>query len=272
MLRQRVIVTAILLPIGLALIVLGGVAFTLFIALILAIAAWEYAKIFKNGSHQPAEVIVIVGTAALTIGRGISGFQHVDWILGLIIIASMIYHMIAYERGRDKAGTDFSITISGIVYVGWLGAYLVSLRNLPNGAWWFMVSLPSIWAADSGAYFYGIRYGKRKLSPRLSPKKTVEGYLAGVVCGPIFGVAFSALAISQVGGEVGFSLLRGGILGLILAIFTTLGDLGESMFKRQFGVKDSSHLLPGHGGVFDRIDSWIWGASISYYIITLFFN
>jgi phosphatidate cytidylyltransferase len=271
MLRQRVIVTAILLPIGLLLIYFGGIPFMLFIALILGLASWEFAKLYYKGGFKPSGIMTVIGAVAITLGRGLSGFENEGWILGVFILVSMLYHMIAYERGREQAGTDFSITLSGILYVGVIGAYLLSLRNLPDGGWWFMVALPSVWAADTGAYFYGRKYGRRPLSPRLSPKKTLEGYIAGILSGPIIGVAFSYLAISQVGPDAGFTPLRGAILGLILGVIAPLGDLGESMIKRQFGVKDSSNLLPGHGGAFDRIDSWLWGSIIGYYIITWFF-
>jgi len=271
MLRQRVIVTAVLLPIGLLLIYFGDVPFMLFITLILGIASWEFAKLFFAGGFKPSGVIVVIGAVAITLGRGLSGFENEGWILGGFILTSMLFHMICYERGRDQAGTDFAITLSGTLYVGVIGAYLVSLRDLPNGGWWFMVALPSVWAADTGAYFYGRKWGRRPLSPRLSPKKTLEGYIAGIISGPIIGVAFSYLAISQVGHGAGFTPLRGAVLGLILAVMAPLGDLGESMIKRQFGVKDSSNLLPGHGGAFDRIDSWLWGSVIAYYIITWFY-
>lgn len=271
MLRQRVLVAAVLLPIGLTLIYFGGYAFMIFVTILLALAAWEYAKLFKVGGFHPAGVWVVIGTIAVAIGRGITGFETSHWILGIFVLVSMIFHMVAYERGRDQAGTDFAITISGAIYVGWLGAYLVSLRNLPNGAWWFMVALPSVWAADSGAYFYGRKFGRHQLSPRLSPKKTWEGYIAGIPSGVIIGMAFAFWASTQLGLEAGITPLRGAILGLVLAVVTPLGDLGESMIKRQVGIKDSSNLFPGHGGAFDRIDSWIWGATISYYIITGFF-
>jgi len=271
MLRQRVLVTAILLPIGLVMIYLGGYVFMLFIALILAIASWEYGRLFKTGGFQPASVLVILGTIAITIGRGVDGFESSHWILGIFVLASLLFHMLAYERGRDQAGTDFAISLSGALYIGWIGAYLVSLRDLPNGMWWFMVALPAVWGADSGAYFYGRKFGSHKLSPRLSPKKTWEGYIAGVFSGLIIGLVFAVLAKSQVPVEAGITPLRGAVLGLVLSVLTPLGDLGESMIKRQFGVKDSSNLLPGHGGAFDRIDSWIWAAILSYYIISWFF-
>jgi len=271
MLRERVLVTAVLLPVGLTLVYFGGYPFMILVTFFLAVAAWEYANLFKVGGFQPAWVLAVIETIAIAVGRGLTGFDTSHWILGVFILTSMIFHLVAYERGRDQAGTDFAITISGAVYVAWLGSYLISLRTLPNGFWWFMVALPSIWAADSGAYFYGRKFGKHPLSPRLSPKKTWEGYIAGIPAGVIIGMAFAFWAYSQLGPEAGITPLRGALLGMVLSMVTPLGDLGESMIKRQVGMKDSGKLFPGHGGAFDRIDSWIWGATISYYIITGFF-
>lgn len=271
MLRQRVLVTAVLLPVGLVLIYVGGIPFMLFITLFLGVAAWEFGQLFKKGGFQPSSILLVLGTVGITLGRGLTGFNDADWTLGLYVLLVTGYHLVAYERGRDQAGTDFAITLSGALYIGWLGAYLISLRDLPNGMAWFLVALPSLWAADSGAYFYGRKFGRHKLSPRLSPKKSWEGYFAGIITGILIGIAFSAIARSQLPPSAGFTVLRGGILGLVLAVVTPLGDLGESMIKRQVGVKDSSKLFPGHGGAFDRIDSWIWGAILSYYIITWFF-
>ena len=134
-----------------------------------------------------------------------------------------------------------------------------------------MVALPAIWFADSGAYFYGRVYGRRKLSPRLSPKKTWEGYIAGIVIGILGSTAFAAMWQLPAGPETAITPLRGAILGLVLSVIAPLGDLGESMIKRQFGIKDSSNLIPGHGGAFDRIDSWLWAGVVGYYIITWLF-
>ena len=243
----------------------------LFIALLLGVAAWEYAKLFNIGNFQPSGIITVLGTVAIILGRGITAFESAHWILGSFILVSMIYHLVAYEQGRDQSGIDFTITISGALYLGWIGSYFLSLRDLPNGMWWFMIALPSVWAADTGAYFIGSKFGKHKFVPRLSPKKTWEGYIAGIITGPLIGLAFAALAMTQVQPDAGVTLLRGSVLGFILAVFTPLGDLGASMFKRQFGVKDSSNLFPGHGGAFDRVDTWIWAAIISYYIISWFY-
>lgn len=270
MLRTRVLVAAVLLPIGLFIIYQGDWFFAVFVALILAIAAWEYSHIFQVSGFQPATIIAIIGAASLAIGRAWDRFESAPWIISLVVLVSMTYHLVAFERGRDKAATDFAVTLSAVFYLGWLGAYLISIRMLPEGFWWLLLVLPIVWLADSGAYFIGRAYGRHKLSPRLSPKKTWEGYLGGVLVGTLGGVGLVYLWGMWAGPAFSISPLQGALLGFVLSTITTLGDLGESMIKRQVGVKDSSNLLPGHGGAFDRIDSWLWAGVISYYVITWF--
>jgi len=129
-----------------------------------------------------------------------------------------------------------------------------------------------VWAGDIGAYSIGAAYGKHKMTPRLSPKKSWEGYFAGVFTSIIVGTFF-AYVFSSLGPQPLHDLinpLQGGLLGLMIGVFVPLGDLGESMFKRQGGLKDSSNIFPGHGGFLDRIDSWIWGAAIGYFMIQFF--
>ena len=271
MLVSRLLVTIVLLPIGLLAINYGGWPYNLLVTLLLVLASWEYVLLFRAGGVQPAGLLIPIGTLLLILGRIWDGFQSAPWLASLLILAVMTYHMIAYERGREQAGTDFAVTLSGIFYLGWMGAYLVSLRALPEGKWWVLLVLPAVWLADSGAYFVGVRFGRRKFSPRLSPKKTWEGYLAGVVTGTL-GAALLAL-VWRLGSGPGteISFWRAALLGLVLSVLTPLGDLGESMIKRQVGAKDSSNLIPGHGGVFDRIYSWLWAGVIGYYVIVWFF-
>lgn len=268
MLIKRVVVVIFLLPIGLAGILTGGWAYNLGIALILALAAWEYVWLMNAGGFQPSGVLVVGGAVLLALGRGLNGFASGSALLSLLVLLSMAYHLAAYEGGRDQSGSDFGITLGGIVYLGWIGAYFISLRSLPDGKWWVLLVLPVIWIADSGAYFVGVRFGRHRLSPRLSPKKSWEGYLGGVATGTLAG-ALLAWAWAELASPAWITTWQGALLGFILATLTTLGDLGESMIKRQVGAKDSSHLLPGHGGVFDRIDSWLWGAVIGYYLAVI---
>jgi phosphatidate cytidylyltransferase len=160
--------------------------------------------------------------------------------------------------------------VAGIAYIGWVGSYLLDLRQLPGGVWWWLLVLPIVWASDTGAYAIGATYGRHKMSPRLSPKKSWEGYFAGIFTSVLIG-AFFSYAFSSMGPLGGLiNPLQGGLLGLFIGAIAPLGDLGESMLKRQGGLKDSSNIFPGHGGFLDRIDSWIWGAAIGYFIIQFF--
>jgi len=267
MLVKRLLVTIILLPVGMAAILAGGWYLTALVAVFMCLAAWEYVELFRAGGLQPAGVLVIGGTLILLLGRNFNGFESAAWMISLVILLSMAYHLVAYERGRDQAGTDFGLTLAGIFYIGWFGAYFISLRNLPEGKWWILVVLPAVWFADTGAYFIGKRFGRHKLSPRLSPNKTWEGYLGGIVAGVLLTALFAAIWRVGAGPNSAITPLRGALVGLVMGILPTLGDLGESMIKRQVGVKDSGSLLPGHGGAFDRIDSWLWAVVLGYYMI-----
>ena len=267
MLGKRVLVAVILLPIGLAAIVAGGWYLTALVAVFMGFAAWEYVTMFRTGGLSPAGFLVVIGAILLVIGRNYNGFESAPWMISFLILLAMSYHLVTYERGRDAAGTDFAITLGGIFYIGWIGAYFISLRSLPEGQWWMFVVLAGVMLADSGAYFIGRKFGRHKLAPRLSPKKTWEGYLGGILIGVPLTALLAALIQMGVGAASGITPLRGMLVGLVMALVPTLGDLGESMIKRQVGVKDSGNILPGHGGAFDRVDSWLWAVVIGYYMV-----
>jgi phosphatidate cytidylyltransferase len=267
MLTKRLLVAIVLLPIGMAAILAGGWYLTALVAIFMCLAAWEYVNLFRANGLQPTGVLVVGGTLALLLGRNINGFESASWLISLLILLAMTFHLLAYERGRDQAGTDFTVTLAGIFYIGWFGAYFISLRSLPEGKWWILVVLPAVWFADTGAYFIGKRFGRHLLSPRLSPKKTWEGYLGGILVGVPLTAAIAALWRLGAGALSAITPGRGALMGLVMGILPTLGDLGESMIKRQVGVKDSGNLLPGHGGAFDRIDSWLWAVVLGYYLV-----
>lgn len=267
MFLKRTLVVILLLPIGLAAIFLGGWYFVALVAIVLLLAGFEYAQLFQDGDYRPSSWIILGGILLMVLSRSFYGFDSSPWIFSLLILVSMAVHLFAYERGRDRAATDFAITLSGVFYVGWLGSYLISLRELEQGLWWVLLVLVAVWLADAGAYIVGKALGKHKITPRLSPGKTWEGYFGGIVTGTV-GTILLALFFQHFGKLVSENLIiQAAGLGVLLSSVTILGDLGESMIKRQVGKKDSGSLLPGHGGVFDRIDSWLWAGVLGYYLI-----
>ena len=270
---RRTLTALVLAAIGLPGIIYGGVFYFVLMTIFLVGGAWEYARMYRAVHYEPHEILTVGGVLAIATARVFFVDAAMPLFAALILLA-MTVHLIAFERGRDQAALDFCVTVAGIVYVGWLGSYLLDLRNhFENlGGWWLMIVLPIVWAGDTGAYSIGAVYGKHKMSPRLSPKKSWEGYFAGVftsvIVGAFFSYAFSSLGHRPLNGMI--NPMQGALLGLLIGAVAPLGDLGESMLKRQSGLKDSSNIFPGHGGFLDRIDSWIWGAAIGYFVIQIF--
>lgn len=269
---KRTATALALLVVGFPVILFGGIPYFLFIGFLLTAAAWEYVEMFRaagsiclvNGSARWLVIAAVAATAAVR-------FFHLTTIIPVLtisVLALMAFHLVDYERGADHAGLDFSVSVSALVYLGWVGAYLFDLRQLENGGWWVMFVLPCVWLADTGAFMLGAAYGKHRMTPRLSPKKTWEGFAAGAFTAMLAG-GFLAYAYST-WGPLHLSIWVGAVFGLVVGLLTPLGDLGESMFKRQAGMKDSGNIFPGHGGVFDRIDSWLWAAVLGYYFIIWF--
>lgn len=266
MLRERIAVALLILPLGMWIISEGGWLYTAVITMILCLAVVEYGGLFRNRGSRPAIPLMVVGVAMLAVGRHIAAFDWAAEMLALSCLAGMLWHLVDFERGAPSAGSDFTVTLSGLFYVGWIGAYLISLRDLAGGTWWFMTAMTAIWLADSGAYMIGSALGRHRMTPRLSPKKTWEGYLGGVLVGSLG--ASALVLLWRLGGDVSSALnMKSGLLiGAITAALAPLGDLGISMFKREFEVKDTGALLAGHGGSLDRIDSWLWASVLGYHL------
>jgi len=270
MLRRTLTVLGIAV-VGVPAIVYGGWFYYLFIGAFLVGGAWEYVRLYRAVQVEPNEMVTVGGVLVVATARFFFEEAAIPLFV-LSVLLAMTLHLIAFERGRTQAGVDFAVTVTGIAYLGWLGSYLLDLRQLPQGGWWLMLVLPIVWGGDTGAYSIGAVYGKHKMTPRLSPKKSWEGYFAGlftsILVGAFFSYAFSSLGHQPLAGMI--NLLQGAFLGLVIGALAPLGDLGESMLKRQGGLKDSSNVFPGHGGFFDRIDSWIWGAALGYFVIQFF--
>lgn len=268
MLLRRLLVVIVLVPLVALLGAVGGIVFRLFIALILGIAVWEFWRIFYQGGYLPSKLLMVGGVLFLTLAPDddVFGFDSSAFVLSLLLLATMAVYLVAYERGHEKAFTDFCITVGGAAYIGWLGKYLVYLRALPDGLWWLLLVIPAVWLTDVGGYLLGGAFGRHKMAVRLSPKKSWEGYAGGIVFAVLGSMLLAALWNLR---APMITVEKGAIIGLAISILSPLGDLGISMLKRQFGVKDTSNLLPGHGGMLDRIDSMLWSGVLGYYLIVI---
>jgi len=265
MLGKRILSAAIFIPACLLVVIAGGWVFILTAVIILGLGSWEFWRMFKEAEYSPNATILIGGTVCLTLSKTLPGIDLTAIIFSCLILISMAFHTLAYERGTTTAGIDLCFTLGGLIYVGWLGSYIVALRFLPEGLYWIVLAILGVGISDIGAYLIGSMIGRHKISAKVSPSKSLEGYVGGILCASLFGYIFGTL-VHPVSTHINAD--NGLLLTSIVSIFALLGDLGESMLKRQFNLKDSSNLIPGHGGILDRVDTWLWAGVISYYLIT----
>ncbi len=281
MLRHRLIVSLLLFPPGLASIFFGGVWYFLVLLCFFIPASYEYSLMMKKGGYRPALPLIVGGVFLLIAAHAAPTFWPAlqpnaglitGGALAVLLTLATTWHLVDFERGAPASGADWAITVAGIVYLGWMGGYFVLLRALPNGLSWVMTVFPAIWFSDTGAYTVGTRFGKHLMSPRLSPKKTWEGFAGGLLWGLFFGAFWGFIGSVRAGPGSAVGAGSGAVIGLLVALVGVLGDLGISMLKRQIGVKDTSNILGAHGGLLDRIDSWIMAMPLAYFVIVLFFN
>ncbi|QXH45800.1 phosphatidate cytidylyltransferase [Pseudomonas xanthosomatis] len=251
MLKQRIITALILLPVALCgFFLLNGGDFALFIGLVVTLGAWEWARL-AGLVAQPLRIayaaVVAGGLMLLYILPELA-----PWVLGASVIwwALATWLVLTYPRSNELWSSAACRLLIGLLILlpAWQG--LVLLKHWPLGNWLILAVMVLVWAADIGAYFSGRALGKRKLAPQVSPGKSWEGVYGGL--------AVSLLITLVVGLNRGWGIgeLLLGLLGAVVVVMSSVvGDLTESMFKRREGIKDSSNLLPGHGGVLDRIDS-----------------
>lgn len=259
---QRALSTFVLGPLALALIYLGGWFYFIPLLLVVGLATLEYAKILGHlGWRLPAAIllpaVVLQLIAAQWPEMGLTAPA-----LAISLIVAALYAMWLFERhGGTLITAEWAALVAGILVLGWMSGHFFLLRNLDNNAaaWWTILVMVSTWIADSAAYVFGTRLGRRKLAPRLSPNKTIEGYVGGILTGTVVTVGLAYV--------LDLSLPVALLLGLLISIVSPGGDLAVSLLKREAGIKDSGRMLPGHGGALDRIDSLLWSVTMSYYVI-----
>lgn len=265
-LARRLGVAAVGIPLAVAVTWAGGLAFALGLSFLAVVSAWEYARMVERRSVR-LPLALAAGGAALfppvVLYLGPSG----AWLAAvLLLFAASAYGMMRRTPAEGPIRTA-AATAFGALYLGGLLSFGVPLREtlVPadrlGGTLLFFLPVVVTWGADTAAYFGGRAFGRRRLAPIVSPNKTLEGAAAAVAAATLCTVAYGHL-LSPVARRVGTDGLA--VLGLLLGAAAVLGDLVESALKRECAVKDASGLLPGHGGVLDRLDSLLWSIPVAY--------
>jgi phosphatidate cytidylyltransferase len=253
-LKQRIITGIIAGILFLSVLILGGNLFTGIIGILAIIGLIELLKMRKMEHVRFPFILGIITVSIISISNESLFFnQNIDEYKFNILIGLMLLLLIHTVVTKNKFSfEDAAFVMLSTVYVG-IGFYYINItREMENGLSIIIFVLLLIWASDSGAYFVGKSIGKRKLWPVISPNKTVEGSIGGIILAIIVAVIFQMIL------PVVDTILYAVFIGLISAVFGQLGDLVQSAFKRIYNVKDSGKLLPGHGGILDRLDSWLF--------------
>ncbi len=285
-LKQRVLTAIIALPVALGLLILGGVWFSLLILFLVLVGESEFYRIVEMKGLEPMRITGYILATLLVFVAHFSNEYYLNLFLTMAIL--FIFIMQLYRRDVKTAISSISATIVSIVYVAWLISHAILLRNIGTelvgkygvvlqkiadlimnpdymGLSYLILVLAVTFLADTAAYFVGKSYGKHKLAPVVSPKKTWEGAIAGVVSSVIVAVIVKYIMRIQM------DTVYIALLGFLLGVFGILGDLSESLLKRDVDIKDSGNIFPGHGGVLDRLDSLMFNVPITYYFVKTYY-
>ena len=278
------------MPLAIFVIYKGGWLFNIVVLAISLMTLWEFYKITEKKQSFPNKHIGLILSALLVLNFSYYPMiKASNYAIILVMVFSLIIFIHELWRKKPNAGLNVSVTLSGIFYISLSFSFLILLRNMfndlnslqnstvdfiqintpmlvssdVNNAWLVLCVLISIWICDTAAYFAGKGFGKHKLFERVSPKKTLEGAVAGLIFGILAFIISKEILISD------FALFHSIIIGLIVGIFGQVGDLAESLLKRDAGIKDSSAIIPGHGGFLDRFDSILFVMPIVYIYLLL---
>ncbi|MBI3551664.1 MAG: phosphatidate cytidylyltransferase [Elusimicrobia bacterium] len=257
-LKVRALTAALLVPSIIGVVHLGGAAFAAFVALLAGLSMREYAGMLKAGARPVQPWIAVLGGVALALTVAL------HWpaapAIGALALVAALRELLREDHSLERA----ALTIFGALLFGFLPAHLALVRGLsPFGERLTLMLFASAWATDTTAYFFGRRWGHRKIAPRLSPNKTWEGALAGFVG------AMAAVLIFWASAPAMMTLATALAVGLVMGVAGQASGYLNSMIKRANGVKDSGNLLPGHGGVIDRFDAFILSSALVYALLSV---
>ncbi len=261
--RTRIVSAIIGIIIAGYIINAGGRLFFFGVLALNIISIYELHRAFENiGIHTAIYInsfFAIILLYAVAIMHDTS-LVFVPFSIVLMIIFMFLYSIINNNRNDliDVVSTVFSFVYTSILYM-----HFILIRFLPLGrhyVWWIFVMT---WACDTGAFFTGKLFGKKKIAPTISPHKTVEGGTGGLLLSVVISIIYAKVFLLDV------SIMNAAVLGLIIGIFSQLGDISASLIKRYCEIKDFSNIIPGHGGILDRFDSALFSFPVAYYYIVL---
>ncbi len=260
----RMLTGFILGTISMACIIKSGVLLLLLLYVFVFFASREYVKILEHKGFYPSLKVIWLAEAVFGL---IAYYQRYDLTALTLTAFSIISFMWVLFRGRQPYIANAATTILGFIYCGWFPLHLMFLRELSSdrfhdGLGFVVMMFTAILLTDIGCYYAGRHLGKHKLAPVVSPNKTIEGSIGGMISAVIGAVIVSYF--------IEFEWYYAVIIGLICTVFAQIGDLCESLIKRDAGVKDSGDTLPGHGGFLDRTDSFIFTIPVMYYFCKYF--
>lgn len=257
---KRILVSVFAIPLIVAVSYLGSFYFFLFTALVALISFYEFSLMAKNKGANVNLPLGIFAVAFLLFNSYLHFFESYSFLIIVVFLTALI----ELFRNKDSAIINIGVTLLGVFYTGLFSASLIGIREFyPDigglylrGGYLVISIFAAIWICDSAAYFGGLSLGKHKLFPRVSPKKSWEGAVFGFVFAVLTTITAYFLVLDFL------TLTESIILGVIIGIVGQTGDLVESLIKRDADVKDSSALIPGHGGIFDRFDSLLFSAPV----------
>ena len=270
MLKHRVITAAVGVPIVILAIWFGDAWFSLLIAAAALAGTYEFYHMANFERKAPLLYLGLLWSLALVLSPLYQDINILPIVISAAILVSLIWLLL--RPSREKAFHDWAWMIVGALYVGWMLSYWLNLRGLEDGRNWVYLAMLTTFANDTGAFFIGRARGKHKLAPTVSPSKTWEGSIGGLLCSIAAAVVIAAILnqLSQQFEQIPpftFRYWQIILLGFLISLFAQLGDLVESLLKRNMGVKESGNLLPGHGGILDRFDSLIFVGTVVYYYV-----
>lgn len=242
----------------------GGVWHIALITISALLAVRELCRLFTLKGYHPATMLVTASVCVIDLFAGFAGPTYLAPALTLSSIAILLWLLV---RPKPRAGiADVATSWFAVVFIGFLPSYMILLRNLPDqyGLQFTLLGHTCIWATDIFAYFGGKFFGRTKLLEAVSPKKTIEGSVTGLLFAAMTGLAWSF--------AFHFPWYHGLALGALVSLVAQIGDLGESLLKRDAGAKDSGTIIPGHGGILDRLDSYLMTSVVVYYYLRWFYH